>query len=65
MERGPAFGKTEAGAGGGDWPMFLHGPARGATVPDGRPDAPGPMVHVALDADVDAVLEEIARRLRD
>jgi pyrimidine-specific ribonucleoside hydrolase len=42
-----------------------HGPGRGATVPDGRPDAPGPMVHVALDADVDAVLEEIARRLRD
>jgi pyrimidine-specific ribonucleoside hydrolase len=42
-----------------------HGPARGATVPDGRPDAPGPKIHVALDADVDAVLEEIACRLRD
>ncbi|MCW0215167.1 MAG: nucleoside hydrolase [Pseudonocardia sp.] len=41
------------------------GPARGATVPDRRPDAPGPPVHIALDADVDAVLDEIARRLQD
>jgi pyrimidine-specific ribonucleoside hydrolase len=41
------------------------GPARGATVPDRRPDASGPAVHVALDADVDVVLGEIASRLRD
>jgi pyrimidine-specific ribonucleoside hydrolase len=41
------------------------GPARGVVVPDGRPDAPGPPVAVALDADVDAVLGEIAARLKD
>ena len=40
------------------------GPARGVTVPDRRPDAPGPAVHVALDADMDAVLGEMLRRLR-
>ncbi|NMI00706.1 nucleoside hydrolase [Pseudonocardia acidicola] len=40
------------------------GPARGATVADRRPDAAGPPVHVALDADTDAVLAEMARRLR-
>jgi pyrimidine-specific ribonucleoside hydrolase len=39
------------------------GPARGATVPDRRPGAPGPAVAVALDADVDAVLAEILSRL--
>jgi pyrimidine-specific ribonucleoside hydrolase len=38
------------------------GPARGATVPDRRPDAPGPRVHVALDADIGAVLAEILAR---
>lgn len=40
------------------------GPARGATVADRGPGAAGPPVHVALDADVDAVLAEILRRLR-
>jgi pyrimidine-specific ribonucleoside hydrolase len=40
------------------------GPARGATVVDGRPRAPGPPVHVALDADADAALAEILQRLR-
>lgn len=40
------------------------GPARGATVPDRRPEAPGPLVTVATDCDVDAVLDELLRRLR-
>lgn len=40
------------------------GPARGATVPDRRPDADGPAVHVALEADTAAVLAEILVRLR-
>jgi pyrimidine-specific ribonucleoside hydrolase len=40
------------------------GPARGATVPDRSIGALGPPVHVALDADTDAVLAEILRRLR-
>ncbi len=35
------------------------GPARGATVPGGA----GPPVHVALDADVDAVLTAVLTRL--
>lgn len=39
------------------------GPARGATVPDRRPDAEGPPVAVALDADVDEVLAQILARL--
>lgn len=39
------------------------GPARGATV--AVPDDPGPPVHVALDADPDAVLAEILARLRE
>jgi pyrimidine-specific ribonucleoside hydrolase len=39
------------------------GPARGATVPDRRRGAEGPRVHVALDADVDAVLAEILERV--
>jgi pyrimidine-specific ribonucleoside hydrolase len=39
------------------------GPARGATIPDGRPGAAGPTVHVALDADTDAVLTEILDRV--
>jgi pyrimidine-specific ribonucleoside hydrolase len=38
------------------------GPARGATVP--VPDGGGPPVHVALDADTDAVLAEILLRLQ-
>jgi pyrimidine-specific ribonucleoside hydrolase len=38
------------------------GPARGATV--AMRGEPGPQVHVALDADVDAVLTEILARLR-
>jgi pyrimidine-specific ribonucleoside hydrolase len=40
------------------------GPARGATVPDRRPGALGPPVHVALDADTGAVLTEVLDRLR-
>ncbi|WP_103380569.1 nucleoside hydrolase [Pseudonocardia dioxanivorans] len=39
------------------------GPERGLVVPDRRPEAPGAPVEVALDADVDAVLTEILRRL--
>ncbi|MHA6796081.1 nucleoside hydrolase [Pseudonocardia bannensis] len=39
------------------------GPARGATVADRRPEAQGPPVHVALDADTEAVLAEVLRRL--
>lgn len=39
------------------------GPARGATVPDHRPDADGPAVQVAVDADVDAVLATVLGRL--
>jgi pyrimidine-specific ribonucleoside hydrolase len=39
------------------------GPARGMTEADRRPDAPGPLVQVALDADVPAVLSETLRRL--
>lgn len=39
------------------------GPARGVTVADRTPHAPGPPVHVALDADIDAVLAEILLRL--
>jgi pyrimidine-specific ribonucleoside hydrolase len=39
------------------------GPARGATVADRTPGVDGPPVHVALDADVEAVLGEILRRL--
>jgi pyrimidine-specific ribonucleoside hydrolase len=39
------------------------GPARGMTEADRHPDAPGPPVHVALDADVPAVLAETLRRL--
>ncbi|GAA1861773.1 nucleoside hydrolase [Pseudonocardia ailaonensis] len=41
------------------------GPARGATVPNRRADAAGPPVHVALDADIPAVLDDIATRLTD
>jgi hypothetical protein len=33
------------------------------TEADRRPDAPGPLVQVALDADVPAVLSETLRRL--
>lgn len=40
------------------------GPDRGATVADRSPTAPGPPVHVALDADPDAALAEILHRLR-
>lgn len=40
------------------------GPARGAVLADRRPDAPGPLVRVALEADVDAVLAEVLTRLR-
>jgi pyrimidine-specific ribonucleoside hydrolase len=40
------------------------GPARGMTIPDRRPGAAGPSVHVALAADTDAVLAEILTRLR-
>ncbi|MBW0102094.1 nucleoside hydrolase [Pseudonocardia sp. KRD291] len=39
------------------------GPARGATVADHRPDADGPRVEVALDADVPAVLDAVLSRL--
>ncbi|MFC5996634.1 nucleoside hydrolase [Pseudonocardia hispaniensis] len=39
------------------------GPARGVVVADRRPAAPGPQVHVALDADIPAVLSEILTRL--
>ena len=39
------------------------GPARGATMADRRPGAEGVPVHVALDADVDAVLAEILERV--
>ncbi len=39
------------------------GPARGATVPDHRPDADGPPVQVALDADVDPMLAAVLERL--
>jgi pyrimidine-specific ribonucleoside hydrolase len=37
------------------------GPARGATV--AMPEGSGPPVQVALDADTDAVLAEILKRL--
>lgn len=40
------------------------GPARGMTIPDRRPGATGAPVHVALDADTDAVLVEILDRVR-
>lgn len=40
-----------------------QGPSRGVTVADRRPDAPGHRVDVALDADLDAVREEVLRRL--
>jgi pyrimidine-specific ribonucleoside hydrolase len=39
------------------------GPARGMTEADRHPDAPGPPVHLALDADIPAVLSETLRRL--
>lgn len=41
-----------------------QGPARGMTIPDRRPGAVGPPVHVALDADTDGVLAEILDRVR-
>jgi pyrimidine-specific ribonucleoside hydrolase len=40
------------------------GPARGMLVPDQRPDAVGPRVDVALDADLGRVLAEILARVR-
>ena len=40
------------------------GPARGMLVPDRRPDAVGPPVDVAVDADLGRVLAEILARVR-
>ena len=40
------------------------GPARGMLVPDRRPDAAGPPVDVAVDADLGRVLAEILARVR-
>ena len=40
------------------------GPARGMLVPDQRPDAAGPRVEVALEADFGRVLAEILARVR-